>query len=117
MIIFVDVDFFRDVIDFGNSDLTGLFEPISNFEGVDAFIKKLLCLFKKSSSKDNYTCSSIPDFVVLGFREFDKKICDFMLDLIIKYGANMLTSIFSRMVAPSLVTITSPSGLTKIKTM
>jgi hypothetical protein len=109
----LNVDFFLDLIDSFDCDITSLLKTISNLERVDTLVEKLLGLLKESTGQDNDSCGSISDFIVLRLGKFNQKSGDLMLDLVIidiKYGI-YFTSIFSRIVAPSLVTKTSPSGL------
>lgn len=65
MIILLNVDFFLDLGNALGCDITSSLEAISNLEWVNSLIKELLCLIKKSTSKHDYTCSSITDLVIL----------------------------------------------------
>jgi hypothetical protein len=65
VIIFGNVKWLLDLIELGNSDITSLFETISNLKWMDTFIKKLLSLIKNGTSQNNNTCSSISNFVIL----------------------------------------------------
>ena len=70
VIIFWDINLFLNVIDFLHSDITSALKSISNFERMDAFVKKFLCLFQDGSCKHNNTGSSVTNLIILWSWEF-----------------------------------------------
>jgi hypothetical protein len=70
VVVFGNVKSFLDLANLLYGNLASLLETIGDLEWVNAFVKKLLSLFKDCSSKDNNSCSAVSDFIVLGGRKF-----------------------------------------------
>ena len=73
VVVLGDVNFLLDLSKFLDSDVTSLFETISNLKWVNTFIQKFLGLLKDGTSEDNNTSCSITDFVVLRSGQLDKE--------------------------------------------
>jgi hypothetical protein len=65
VVILLNVNFFLDSIDSLCGNVASTFKSISNLKRVDALVEKLLSLIEECSSKDDDTCGSITDFIVL----------------------------------------------------
>ena len=65
IIVLEDIKLFLDLLDSVDSDVTGLFETISNFKGVDALVQKFLGLLEDSTCEHDDTGGAIADLVVL----------------------------------------------------
>lgn len=66
IVVFLDVNFLRDIVQLAHCNITCAIETIGDLEWMDALIKQLLGLLKDCSSKHNNTCSTITDFIILG---------------------------------------------------
>jgi hypothetical protein len=80
VVILLNVNFLLDCIDSLGSNIAGTLKSISNLEWVNTLIEKLLSLIKESTGKDDNTCCSITDFIVLRLRKLDEEACSLMLD-------------------------------------
>lgn len=73
MVILGDVNLLLDLSEFLDSDVTSLFETISDLKWVNTFIQKSLGLLKDGTSEDNNTSGSVADLVILRGRQLDKE--------------------------------------------
>ena len=91
VIILLDVDLLLDVLNASHSNIASFLEAISNLEGMDALIKKLLSLLEESTSENNDTSSTVSDFVILRFRKLDQKSSGLVLNLhLFKDGSSVV---------------------------
>ena len=81
MIVFGDINFLLNGIKFLNSNSTCGIKTVSNLEWMNTFIEKLLSLFEDGTGEDDYTSSSISNFIILRSRELDQKSSGLMMDL------------------------------------
>jgi len=65
MIVLENIELLLDLFDSVDGDVTGLFETIGDFQGVDAFLQKFLGLLEDGASEDDDTSGAITDLVVL----------------------------------------------------
>lgn len=65
MIVLENIELLLDLFDSVDGDVTGQFETIGDFQGVDALLQKFLGLLKDGASEDDDTCGAITDLVVL----------------------------------------------------
>ena len=65
VVILLNVNFFLDSIDSLCGNVASTFKSISDLKRMDALVEKLLSLIEECTSKDDDTCGSITDFIVL----------------------------------------------------
>lgn len=65
MIVLENIELLLDLFDSVDGDVTGLFETIGDFQGVDALLQKFLGLLEDGASEDDDTSGAITDLVVL----------------------------------------------------
>jgi hypothetical protein len=65
VIMLLDVHFFLNRFDSLYCDIASLFESISDFQRMNTLVQQFLGLFKESTSKYDYTCGSITNFIIL----------------------------------------------------
>ena len=118
MVVLGDVDLLLDFVKLVHGDVAGLLEAVSDLQRVDTLVEELLGLLEDGAGEHDDSGGSISDFVVLRCGQLDQQLGGLVMNLDgnVK-GGLVLTSIFSRMVAPSLVMMTSPSGETSILSM
>ena len=91
VVVLLDVDLFLNVLDAFNCDVACSLEAISNLEGMDALIKKLLSLLEESTSENNNTSGAVSNFVVLRFGKFNQKSCSLVLNFhLFKNGSSVV---------------------------
>ena len=81
VIILLNVQFFRNIINLGDSDVTSAVEAISNFKGVDSLVEEFLGLLEDSSSKDHNTGGTVTNLIVLRSRKLSEKLGGLVMDL------------------------------------
>ncbi len=81
VVILLDVDFFLDLADTLDSNITSLLKAISNLEGVNTLVKELLGLVKKGTGENDDTSGAVTDLIVLRLRELNEETSSLVLDL------------------------------------
>ena len=65
VVVLGNIDILLDLIQLSYRNITGAFKAVSNFERMDAFVKKLLGLLEDCTRQNDDTSSAVTDFVVL----------------------------------------------------
>ena len=81
VVVLLNVDLLLYGFNALNRNIASFLKAISNLEGVNALVKKLLSLIKKGTSENNDTCGTVTNLVVLRLGKLDEKSGSLVLDL------------------------------------
>lgn len=65
VVVFANIELFRDLVKAACCNFTSLLEPVRNFERVNSLVKKLLCLLEDRAREHDHSCGSIANFIIL----------------------------------------------------
>jgi len=81
VVVLGNVNFLSNLVQVGDSDVTGLFESVGDFQWVKTLVEQLLGLLQDSSGKDDDTSGTISNFVILGGGKLHQEFGGLMMNL------------------------------------